>query len=50
MVTCVRQGSVLHRLLQASARWGAPLAALVLAAAVFLLKEPETPGPWFSVF
>lgn len=45
LFTCIRQGSVLHGLLQAAARWGAPLAALALAAAVFLVREPETPGP-----
>lgn len=50
LFTCIREGSALHRLLQAVARWGAPLAALALASAVFLLKKPETPGPWFSAF
>ena len=26
------------------------MAALTLAAALFLLKEPDTPGPWFDAF
>ncbi|WP_258868653.1 acyltransferase [Arthrobacter sp. RT-1] len=50
LFTCVRRGSGLHCSLQAAARWGAPLVAGILVAAVFLLKEPDTPGPWFSVF
>ncbi|SLK00130.1 acyltransferase family protein [Arthrobacter sp. P2b] len=50
LFTCVRRGSPLHGSLQAAARWGAPLAAAIVVAAVFLLKEPDTPGPWFGVF
>jgi peptidoglycan/LPS O-acetylase OafA/YrhL len=50
LFTCVRRGSTLHCSLQAAARWGAPLAAASLVAAVILLKEPHTPGPWFDAF
>lgn len=50
LFTSVRPGSTLHLSLQSVARRGAPLAALALVAALFLLKEPDTPGPWFNAF
>lgn len=46
----VTPGSRVHASLQAGARWAGPLAGLALVAAVFALKEPGTPGTWFSVF
>ncbi|MFP5312490.1 MAG: acyltransferase family protein, partial [Actinomycetes bacterium] len=50
LFTALRQGSGLHRALASIARWAAPLAGATLVAALFLLKEPDTPGPWFSAF
>jgi peptidoglycan/LPS O-acetylase OafA/YrhL len=50
LFTCVRPGSALHGSLQSAARWGAPLAAVILVATVFLLQEPHTPGTWFAAF
>lgn len=50
LFTCVRPGSRFHASLQAVARRTGPPAALALLAAVFLLKEPDTPGPWFTAF
>jgi peptidoglycan/LPS O-acetylase OafA/YrhL len=46
----VSPGSRVHASLQAGARWAGPLAGVALAAAVFALKEPIEPGPWFDVF
>ncbi|WP_190987685.1 acyltransferase family protein [Pseudarthrobacter sulfonivorans] len=46
----VSPGSRVHAALQAGARWAGPLAGLALAAAVFVLAEPNTPGVWFDVF
>jgi peptidoglycan/LPS O-acetylase OafA/YrhL len=46
----VSPGSRVHAALQAGARWAGPLAGLALAAAVFVLKEPDTPGAWFDAF
>jgi peptidoglycan/LPS O-acetylase OafA/YrhL len=34
----------------AAARWAAAPAGLALVAALFLLKEPDAPGPWFNAF
>jgi peptidoglycan/LPS O-acetylase OafA/YrhL len=48
--TTVRSGSRFHASLEAAARRAGPPAALTLLAAVFLLKEPDTPGPWFTAF
>lgn len=48
--TAITPGSRFHASLLAAARWAGPAAGLVLLAAVFLLKEPDTPGPWFSAF
>ncbi|UTT68734.1 acyltransferase [Arthrobacter sp. DNA4] len=50
LFTAVRQGSRLHNAMASGARWGAPLAGLALVAALFLLKEPDTPGAWFNTF
>lgn len=50
LFTSIRPGSTLHLSLQSAARWGAPLAAIALVAALFLLKEPDAPGPWFDAF
>lgn len=50
LFTSIRPGSTLHGSLRSAARKGAPLAALTLVAALFLLKEPDTPGRWFDVF
>jgi peptidoglycan/LPS O-acetylase OafA/YrhL len=50
LFTCVRRGSTLHGSLQAVAKWGAPLTAATLVAAVVLLEEPDTAGTWFAVF
>ncbi|MGN7147552.1 acyltransferase family protein [Arthrobacter sp. SAFR-179] len=50
LFTAVRHGSRLHLTLASAARWGAPLAGITLVAALFLLKEPDTPGDWFNVF
>ena len=50
LFTSLRPGSRPHRALVSVARWGAPLAAITLAAALFLLKEPDTPGAWFTAF
>ena len=50
LFTSVRDGSRLHGALVSGARWGAPLAAVTLAATLFLLKEPDTPGAWFTAF
>ncbi len=50
LFTAVRQGSRLHTALQSASRWGAPLAGSALLGALFLLKEPDTPGTWFNVF
>ncbi|MGN7199509.1 acyltransferase family protein [Arthrobacter sp. SAFR-044] len=50
LFTGVRQGSRLHNAMASVARWGAPLAGLALVAALFLLKEPDTPGLWFNTF
>lgn len=50
LFTSVRPGSRLHGALVSVARWTAPLAAITLAAAVVLLKEPDAPGPWFTAF
>lgn len=50
LFTAVRQGSRLHAGLLAASRWGGPLAGVALVAALFLLKEPDTPGTWFNVF
>lgn len=48
--TAVTPGSRFHAALRTAARRAGPAAGLILLAAVFLLKEPDTPGPWFSVF
>ncbi|MBT2567184.1 acyltransferase [Arthrobacter sp. ISL-85] len=50
LFTAVRQGSRLHHALASAARWGAPVAGVTLVAALFLLKEPDTPGAWFNTF
>ncbi|WP_018760621.1 acyltransferase family protein [Arthrobacter sp. 135MFCol5.1] len=50
LFTSVRTGSRLHGGLVSVARWGAPLAAITLGAALFLFREPDTPGVWFTVF
>ncbi|WP_349034920.1 acyltransferase [Pseudarthrobacter sp. SORGH_AS 212] len=50
LFTAVRNGSRVHAALVSAARWGAPAAGTVLVAALFLLKEPDTPGTWFTVF
>ncbi|MDQ0145930.1 acyltransferase family protein [Pseudarthrobacter niigatensis] len=50
LFTAVREGSSLHRALASAARWSAPLAGAALVAALFLLKEPDTPGAWFNTF
>ncbi|KIC69413.1 acyltransferase family protein [Pseudarthrobacter phenanthrenivorans] len=50
LFTAVRQGSRLHTVLVSAARWAAAPAGLALVAALFLLKEPDTPGPWFTAF
>ncbi|MDQ0663265.1 peptidoglycan/LPS O-acetylase OafA/YrhL [Arthrobacter ulcerisalmonis] len=50
LFTAVRHGSRLHLALASAARWGAPLSGLALVAALFLLKEPDTPGAWFNTF
>lgn len=50
LFTALRQGSRLHTLLAAAARWAAAPAGLALVAALFLLKEPDAPGPWFNAF
>lgn len=50
LFTSIRRGSTLHVALQSAGRWAAPCAALILAAALFLLREPHTQGPWFTVF
>ncbi|WP_426226171.1 acyltransferase family protein [Pseudarthrobacter sp. DSP2-3-2b1] len=46
----VTPGSRVHASLQAGARWAGPLAGLALVVAVFALREPGTPGTWFSIF
>ncbi|MGO4186342.1 acyltransferase family protein [Pseudarthrobacter sp. TAF60_1] len=46
----VTPGSRVHAALQAGARWAGPVAGLALAAALFVLQEPNTPGAWFDVF
>jgi peptidoglycan/LPS O-acetylase OafA/YrhL len=48
--TTVTPGSRPHESLRNAARWAGPLAGTALLAAVFLLKEPDTPGLWFSAF
>ena len=48
--TAVIPGSRFHAALRTAARRAGPAAGLILLAAVFLLKEPDTPGPWFSAF
>jgi peptidoglycan/LPS O-acetylase OafA/YrhL len=48
--TAVTPGSRLHATLRAAARWAGPVAGFILLAALFLLKEPDTPGLWFSAF
>lgn len=48
--TAVTPGSRFHMTLLAAARWAGPPAGLMLLAALFLLKEPDTPGLWFSAF
>ncbi|MFJ6158978.1 acyltransferase family protein [Pseudarthrobacter sp. NPDC092184] len=48
--TTVTPGSRSHAAFRNAARWAGPLAGTALLAAVFLLKEPDTPGPWFSAF
>lgn len=48
--TAVTPGSRFHAALRTAARRAGPAAGLILLAAVFLLKEPDTPGPWFSAF
>ncbi|NUT69600.1 acyltransferase [Pseudarthrobacter sp. C4D7] len=50
LFTAVRQGSRAHRAMASAARWGAPVAGATLVAALFLLKEPDTPGAWFTTF
>ncbi|MDP9986414.1 acyltransferase [Arthrobacter sp. FW306-05-C] len=50
LFTAVRHGSRLHAGLLSASRWAAPLAGVALVAALFLLKEPDTPGTWFNVF
>ncbi|WP_457945948.1 acyltransferase family protein [Pseudarthrobacter sp. alpha12b] len=50
LFTAVRHGSRLHNALVSAARWGAPVAGTTLVAALFLLKEPDTPGAWFTTF
>jgi peptidoglycan/LPS O-acetylase OafA/YrhL len=48
--TAVTPGSRSHAAFPDAARWAGPLAGTALLAAVFLLKEPDTPGLWFSAF
>jgi len=50
LFTAVRYGSRLHLALASAARWAAPLAGVTLVAALFLLKEPDSPGAWFNAF
>ncbi|MET3351273.1 UNVERIFIED_ORG: peptidoglycan/LPS O-acetylase OafA/YrhL [Arthrobacter sp. UYEF1] len=50
VLSSIRPGSRLHGSLHAGVRRGGPFAALALVAAVFALKEPDKPGPWFDVF
>lgn len=50
LFTAVRNGSQLHLALASAARWAAPLAGTALVVALFLLKEPDTPGDWFNMF
>lgn len=50
LFTALRQGSRLHNLLASAAGWAAAPAGIALVAALFLLKEPDTPGPWFNAF
>ncbi|MFP5367158.1 MAG: acyltransferase family protein, partial [Actinomycetes bacterium] len=50
LFTTVAEGSRFHAALQRAARWAGPAAGLALLAAMVLLKEPETAGPWFSAF
>ncbi|TQJ33529.1 acyltransferase family protein [Arthrobacter sp. SLBN-122] len=50
LFTAVRHGSRLHAALASVSRWGAPLAGITLVAALFLLKEPDTPSDWFNLF
>jgi len=50
LFTAVRQGSRLHSFMVAGARWAGPLAGVALVAALFVLKEPDTPGTWFNTF
>lgn len=46
----VTPGSRFHTSLLTGARWGGPIAGLALVVAVFMFKEPDKPGAWFSVF
>jgi peptidoglycan/LPS O-acetylase OafA/YrhL len=48
--TAVTPGSRSHAAFRNAARWAGPLAGTALLAAVFLLKEPDIPGLWFSAF
>jgi peptidoglycan/LPS O-acetylase OafA/YrhL len=50
MFSCIRAGSAMGERLRAAAQWTAPASAACLAAAVFLLKEPEAESPWFTLF
>ncbi|WP_254362889.1 acyltransferase family protein [Pseudarthrobacter phenanthrenivorans] len=50
LFTTVAEGSRFLAALQRAARWAGPAAGLALLAAMVLLKEPETAGPWFSAF
>ncbi|RKO25358.1 acyltransferase [Pseudarthrobacter phenanthrenivorans] len=50
LFTTVAEGSRFHAALQRAARWAGPASGLALLAAMVLLKEPETAGPWFSAF
>ncbi|UUL77454.1 acyltransferase [Pseudarthrobacter sp. Fe7] len=50
LFTAVRHGSRVHDALVSVARWGAPAAGATLVAALFLLKEPDAPGAWFTTF
>jgi peptidoglycan/LPS O-acetylase OafA/YrhL len=50
LFTAVRTGSRVHAALLSAARWAGPAAGAALLAALFLLHEPDTPGPWFTAF
>jgi peptidoglycan/LPS O-acetylase OafA/YrhL len=50
LFTAVRTGSRVHAALLSAACWAGPAAGAALLAALFLLHEPDTPGPWFTAF